>query len=94
MSHLRFGAHHLWSEAKNGVFRLRGTVTVTSAPAIRRVRLYRMDTGVIMGETWSDADGLYEFKNIAPNIEYYVIGFDHTGAYDPEAKAMLYAEPM
>lgn len=77
-----------------GSMRIAATVTVAGAPARRRVRLHEQNTGLLLRETWSNAEtGAYAFDYIAPN-RYFVIAFDHTGEFDPEAKADLQPEPM
>lgn len=77
-----------------GVYRITGTVTVSGAPASRRVKLFEQRANYLVRETWSDANtGQYRFENIRPGT-YFVIAFDYTGAFDPEAKADLQSEPM
>lgn len=92
MSHLRFGVMHFFDERKHGLGSVSGVVTVAGSPAARLVRLHRRDTGMLMEETWSNDQGQYIFNSVALETEVYVIAFDHTGAYDPEAKASLFAE--
>lgn len=77
-----------------GLFRVQGVVTSAGVPAYRRVLLIEQRSKRVIRETWSDpATGAYSFDYIKQGI-YAVIGFDHTGAFDPEAKADLVAEAM
>ncbi len=77
-----------------GAYRLSGTVTVSGTPASRRVKLFSQAESFLIREAWSDAvTGMYAFENIRPGT-YFVIAFDYTGAFDPEAKADLQSEPM
>lgn len=46
-------------------------------PLSRRVRLHRSRDGLLARETWSQADGSYEFSGLHPGYEYDVIAFDH-----------------
>ena len=64
-----------------GQARLYGTVTrkgtPANAPLRRRVRLHRSIDGYLVSETWSKADGSYEFTEISGRYEYDVIAWDH-----------------
>ena len=64
-----------------GQARIYGTVARKGAPANvplrRRVRLHRSVDGYLARETWSKADGTYEFREINPRYEYDVIAWDH-----------------
>ncbi|MDR0216732.1 MAG: hypothetical protein LBJ15_22380 [Comamonas sp.] len=64
-----------------GQGRIYGTVsrklTPTNAPLSRRVRLHRSVDGYLARETWSNADGSYEFRDISTRYEWDVIAFDH-----------------
>lgn len=48
-------------------------------PLKRRVRLYRSRDGLLVGETWSDAQGNYRFEGISQRYTYDVIAWDHEG---------------
>lgn len=75
-------------------FMIKGIVTSDGAPASRRVRLYEQRCGTLVAETWSDAvTGAYSFEWL-PREFYVAIALDHTGAFDPAAKADLVAEQM
>lgn len=76
-----------------GTLQVAGYVTVAGVPARRRVRLFEQRSARFLRETWSSADGAYAFEWIADNL-YFVLGFDHRGEFDPEAKADLRPEPM
>ena len=64
-----------------GQGRIYGTVARKSTPANvplrRRVRLHRSVDGYLARETWSKADGSYEFREINERYEYDVIAWDH-----------------
>jgi nicotinamide riboside kinase len=64
-----------------------GTTKVTGSPAtpVRRfVRLHNQETGKLIREQWSNAvTGQYQFRHLAAG-RYYVVAFDHTGAYNGE----------
>ena len=64
-----------------GVGRIYGTVYKKGAPTnavlSRRVRLHRSVDGYLARETWSKADGTYEFRELNPRYEYDVIAWDH-----------------
>lgn len=51
--------------------------TPANTPLIRRVRLHRSRDGMLVRETWSKADGSYEFTEISGRYEYDVIAWDH-----------------
>jgi len=51
-------------------------------PVSRRVRLLRKRDGVLARETWSDIAGNYAFHKIRHDVEYVVLGHDHTGLYN------------
>lgn len=64
-----------------GVGRIYGTVarkaTPANTPISRRVRLHRSVDGYLARETWSKADGSYEFREISMRYEWDVIAWDH-----------------
>lgn len=61
-----------------------GTTSVAgtpNAPVRRRVRLHDQSSGRPVREMWSHPDtGAYRFHNLAAGV-YYVVAFDHTGAF-------------
>lgn len=74
-----------------------GTVKEAGSPDLpvkRRVRLYRKQDGVLIKETWSAADGTYQFDRIAQGILYYVISFDHTGNFNAVIKDSITPDVM
>lgn len=80
--------------ADGGVYRVTGVVTSNGVYASRKVRLIDQKSGRQVRETWSNATtGGYAFNYIRPGT-WVVLGLDHTGAYDPEAKADIQSEPM
>jgi len=64
-----------------GQGRIYGTVsrkeTPANVPLRRRVRLHRSVDGYLARETWSNADGSYEFREISARYEWDVIAWDH-----------------
>lgn len=48
-------------------------------PLPRRVRLHRSRDGMLVRETWSDAQGNYSFDHISERYTYDVIAWDHEG---------------
>lgn len=64
-----------------GQGRIYGTVsrkeTPANMPLRRRVRLHRSVDGYLARETWSQADGSYEFREISTHYEWDVIAWDH-----------------
>lgn len=48
-------------------------------PLARRVRLHRSRDGMLVRETWSDAQGNYCFDGISERYKYDVIAWDHEG---------------
>jgi hypothetical protein len=48
-------------------------------PLPRRVRLHRSRDGLLVRETWSDAQGNYRFDGITGRYKYDVIAWDHEG---------------
>lgn len=55
-----------------------------------RVRLHDRSNGILARETWSNANGVYSFTNIA-NLPggYYVLALDHTAPQQNAAIADL-----
>ena len=50
-------------------------------PVSRRVRLYRDRDGLLIRETWSNAQGDYEFARIDSTTAYTVLSYDHEGDF-------------
>lgn len=50
-------------------------------PLRRKVRLHDSNTGDLVRETWSSANGAYQFKNLELK-PYYAISFDYTGVFN------------
>lgn len=48
-------------------------------PLPRRVRLHRSRDGLLVRETWSNAQGEYRFDDITDRYKYDVIAWDHEG---------------
>lgn len=51
----------------------------TTLPLKRRVRLHRSRDGLLVRETWSDAQGNYRFEGLSTRYTYDVIAHDHEG---------------
>lgn len=62
--------------AFRGTGYIAGTVTVEGVPAARPVRVYDRETGVLVAETQSAADGTYLVDNLAGGREYIVLAVD------------------
>lgn len=64
---------------------IHGTValknTPVNTPLRRRVRLHRSRDGLLVRETWSDAQGNYRFDGLSTRYEYDVIAWDHEGQF-------------
>lgn len=94
---------------ERGSWRIAGQVTVGGVPASRLVRLLAYPSLRLVDATWSHpATGAYAFERLpaAPlqNVsldtskpsgeQYLVLGIDHTGQYDPEARIGFSLEAM
>lgn len=73
----------------NGRATIKGVVTVENVPAARLVRLYLRHSGLLMAETWSAANGEYEFNNVDGAYEYFVVAHDHTRTFNAVVQDML-----
>ena len=81
-----------------GFYRIYGTVarkgTPANVPLKRRVRLHRSKDGMLVRETWSNADGSYAFTEISGRYEYDVIAWDHERQDFSTVANNQLAEPM
>lgn len=59
-----------------------GTVQLNGAPVRRRVRCVERQTGLLIAETWSEADGSYRFDDLYPGRPYIVIAMDYALQYN------------
>lgn len=84
------GAHRLPGPAGTDV-----AGTPANAPVgPRRVRLHEQSTGRLMREEWSDAlTGNVPMSHL-PAGTYYMVGFDHTGAFGGVVETDIVAEAM
>ena len=74
--------------------RIAGTVTVLGQPASRRVRVYDLASGVLVGETWSSPiDGAYEIAGLNPARRYTVVGLDHTETHNAAIADLIVPTP-
>lgn len=78
--------------------RIYGTVerknTPANVPMRRRVRLHRSRDGLLVRETWSKADGTYEFNGISMQYEYDTIAWDNEMSYRSVVANNLKPEAM
>lgn len=74
---------------QGGTGTIQGTVTIENIPGARQVRLFDKRTGLVIGETWSTVTGHYEFNNIDPTREYFVVAHDHLRVYNAVVQDML-----
>ncbi|MPT02578.1 MAG: hypothetical protein E2581_29550 [Pseudomonas sp.] len=71
----------------NGLGRVRGRTVEQEdknspkVPVSRRVRLYRDLDGLLIRETWSNAQGEYDFPRIDSTTSYTVLSYDHEGDF-------------
>ncbi|UUE96183.1 LamG domain-containing protein [Comamonas thiooxydans] len=74
-------AENMWDTEFGGKGVIYGSVarqgTPANMPLKRRVRLHRSKDGYLARETWSKADGSYEFREISTKYEWDVIAWDH-----------------
>jgi len=68
------------STAGHGV--IAGTVKVMGQPARRRVTLLDRRSMQVLGITWSNDDGQYEFVGLTPGVEYTVVCDDFSRTYN------------
>lgn len=83
------GGVWLWETVTTGSGRIAGKVTVENIPASRKVRLYRKHDGMLLRETWSKPTGEYEFNNIDPAWEYFVVAHDHLRVHNAVISDMI-----
>ena len=80
---LVFKASKLLDAESGGAGCIHGTVELYAQagniPLPRRVRLHRSRGGLLVRETWSDAQGNYRFDGISERYTYDVIAWDHEG---------------
>lgn len=71
----------------NGLGRVRGRTVEQEdknspkVPVSRRVRMYRERDGLLIRETWSNAQGEYDFQRIDSTTAYTVLSYDHEGDF-------------
>lgn len=92
---LRFLALDMECGGNGGIY---GTVELYAQagniPLPRRVRLHRSRDGLLVRETWSDAQGNYRFDHITDRYTYDVIAWDHEGLQQSVVANDLTPEPM
>ena len=79
-----------------GAFKVQGTVAIDATPDIpvrRKVRLFCLQSGRLVRETWSDpVTGGYLFDYIRQG-PWFITAHDHTGTYVGVIADNLLAEP-
>lgn len=65
-----------------GAGRVAGVTTVNGVAASKRVWLQEKASKLVIAQTWSAANGTYEFNNVDPEREYVVFSDDHTKVYN------------
>jgi hypothetical protein len=71
---------------------IRGIVTELGTPVANvKVLLYYRPTGVMIGRTWTNANGEYQFNNLIPEALYSVVAQDVSGGtqYNDQIKAII-----
>jgi hypothetical protein len=80
-----------------GFYKVIGTTKVKGSPdyaVSRRVRLHDQLTGLVVREQWSQAGtGVYAFTRIRRGL-FYVVSFDHTGAFNGVIATGVASEAM
>jgi hypothetical protein len=65
-----------------GNYFVHGALTELSIPGAYKTRLYSQKIGMLVKETWSDANGVYSFPHLKYFLEgYFVVAFDGTAPY-------------
>lgn len=82
-----------WQAWRGGLYRLAGTTTVLGFPGPRRVRLHAQNDGRVVAEQVTQADGLFEFRNIDIG-PWIVMGIDDTGTQNGIIYTHVKAVPM
>ena len=81
----------------SGRYKIEGTVKVSGTPdipVVRRVRLYHNTMACILArETWSAADGSYEFSGVVIG-PWFVTAHDHTGEYNAVIADNILGTPL
>ena len=68
---------------------IQGITTIEQVPGARQVRLYDKRSGLLVAETFSSPTGHYEFNNLDPNKEYFVVAHDYLRVYNGVISDML-----
>lgn len=68
-----------------------GIVEIGTVPVKRRVRLYEANSGNLIQEIWSNADGTYAFPSMKKGIEYTVVSVDCARNYNDVIAARVTA---
>lgn len=78
----------------------KGTLPATVAiagtpdqPVAREVELIDLALLPERRTKWSTEAGAVQFDNLPPGRKYLMVGYDHTGAYDPVAKIVTVPTP-
>ena len=80
-----------------GAFKVQGTVAIDATPDIpvkRKVRLFCLQSGRLVRETWSDpVTGAYRFEYVRQG-PWLVISHDYTGSYNAVVADNILGESM
>ena len=82
----------------SGAFQLPGGTTKRTGspdtPGSHLVHLHKQKNGRLLAAKWSDpVTGAYQFKFVEEGV-FYVIAFDHTGAFSGETETDIASVPM
>lgn len=85
-----------WSDGrKHGTLSISGSVYIDGTPdtpVSRKVRVFELASGRLMGEQWSDSStGAYLFNDLAAGVEYTVLAHDHTAQFNAVVKDRVLA---
>lgn len=76
-----------------GLAYIAGKVTVENiTPVSRKVRLYDLNNGRLVGETWSDEAGNYRFSGLVAGKRYFAVAHDHTEVYNAAIQDRITAD--
>lgn len=74
--------------------RIVGTISIEGQVASRCVRLFDARSGRMLRQTWSAANGHYEFNYIDPARDYFVLAHDHAKQFNAVVADSVKAEAM
>ncbi|ODV42268.1 hypothetical protein AWV79_28250 [Cupriavidus sp. UYMMa02A] len=77
-----------------GTGKIGGVTTINNTPGSRKVRLFDARSGLLIRQTWADANGNYVFPNIDPSRLYFVVGHDYQMVYNAVVQDRITPDPM